>query len=320
MKKAIRYSVATLIAILLLLVVASYYMLDFSLCPDPNKGRRIEASYEYMFQEYPDLKPWVDSLRTVDALQDTYIVNEQGVRLHALYIQAAQPTNNTAVIVHGYTDNAIRMLMIGYLYSYELNYNILLPDLYGHGESGGVEIQMGWKDRLDVLQWMEKANEMFGGDTHMVVHGISMGAATTMMVSGEVEHASRPYPYVKCFVEDCGYTSVWDEFSHELSQQFHLPDFPLLYTTSLLCNLRYGWTFGEASPLEQVKKCSLPMLFIHGDADTYVPTWMVHPLYEAKSEPKEIWISPGVAHALSYRDYPQEYTERVKNFVDKYIH
>ena len=76
----------------------------------------------------------------------------------------------------------------------------------------------------------------------------------------------------------------------------------------------------EASSLNQVRKCKLPMFFIHGDADTYVPTWMVYPLYEAKSEPKELWLAPGATHAMSYKDHPEEYTERVKNFVGKYIY
>ena len=263
------------------------------------------------------------------ALKDFYIENDRGETLHALYVAAAHPTLKTAVIVHGYTDNAVRMLMIGYLYSKEMGFNILLPDLYGHGMSEGNHVQMGWKDRLDVLQWTETADELFGRNhadsiasrsTKMVVHGISMGAATTMMVSGEVEHGQYQQPFIKCFVEDCGYTSVWDEFRGELKEQFGLPAFPLLHTASWLCRQEYGWDFREASALEQVKKCTLPMLFIHGDADTFVPTWMVYPLYEAKPEPKELWIVPGATHAMSYKDYPQEYTEHVKKFVGKYIH
>ncbi|EKC72591.1 alpha/beta hydrolase [human gut metagenome] len=67
-------------------------------------------------------------------------------------------------------------------------------------------------------------------------------------------------------------------------------------------------------------KCQLPMLFIHGDKDTYVPTWMVYPLYEAKPEPKELWIVPGAAHALSYKENKQEYTDKVRKFVGQYIH
>ena len=315
MKKNIRYGLLGLLAVAVVaLTGGSFYMLGYSLTPKDNKGKDIPGSYEFMHSKYPFITPWLDSLQTTGALRDTFIINRKGRQLHAMFASAAKPTDKTAVIVHGYTDNAIRMLMIGYLYNNDLNYNILLPDLQDNGLSEGPAIQMGWKDRLDVLNWMNIANDIFGKRTQMVVHGISMGAATTMMVSGEAQQ-----PFVKCFVEDCGYTSVWDEFSFQLKDMFGLPEFPLMYTTSWLCNAKYGWNFQEASSLEQVKKCSLPMFFIHGDADTYVPTRMVYPLYEAKSEPKELWIVPGATHAMSYKDYPQEYTERVKKFVGKYI-
>ncbi|MDE7123091.1 MAG: alpha/beta hydrolase, partial [Alistipes sp.] len=139
-------------------------------------------------------------------------------------------------------------------------------------------------------------------------------AATTMMVSGEEQR-----PYVRCFVEDCGYTSVRDEFRKELRDQFSLPAFPLLPVASALCEAKYGWNFGEASALRQVAKCRLPMLFIHGDADRFVPTWMVYPLFEAKPGEKELWIVPGATHATSYRDYPEEYARRVGEFVGRYV-
>ena len=292
----------------------SYYMLNFSLTPNARIRAKDADSYRYLYANYPFLRPWVDSLNQVNALKDTFILNPEGIRLHAYYIAAPKPTPKTAVIVHGYTDNAISMFMIGYLYNHDLQFNILLPDLQHHGESEGPAIQMGWKDRLDVMQWMHVANQIYGDSTRMVVHGISMGGATTMMVAGEEQPE-----FVKCFVEDCGYTSVWDEFSHELKSAFHLPKFPLMYTTSWLCEQKYGWNFKEASSLKQVEKADLPMFFIHGDKDTYVPTWMVYPLYEAKSDPKELWIVPGAKHAVSYKENKTEYTNRVKNFVDKYI-
>ena len=306
----------TVLAAIVLLLGASLYMLAYALKPEAleTRSRDIPGSYTYLYKDYPELQPWVDSLRTAHALRDTLIRSERGESLHALYVRAARPTARTAVIVHGYTDNAVRMLPIGYLYSRQLGYNILLPDLHAHGESEGEAVQMGWLDRLDVQQWIDTANELFGDSTRMVVHGISMGAATTMMVSGE-----RLPAYVKCFVEDCGYTSVWDEFSGELKNQFGLPTFPLLDVTSWLCGLKYGWTFREASALEQVRKCTLPMLFIHGDKDDFVPTWMVHPLYEAKPAPKELWLVPGAAHTVSYKGNKVEYTRRVRDFTDKYI-
>lgn len=317
MKKVFKYSLIGLLTLMLAAIVGgSFYMLSLSLTPKENKGKDIPGSYAYMRNEYPQIQPWLDSLQSVGALRDTFIINSEGRQLHAIFAAASEPTPKTAVIVHGYTDNAIRMLMIGYLYHRDLKYNILLPDLQDQGLSDGPAIQMGWKDRLDVLRWMDIANRIFKKttDTQMVVHGISMGAATTMMLSGEPQQ-----PFVKCFVEDCGYTSVWDEFAQEVEVRYSLPAFPLMYTTSWLCEAKYGWNFQEASSLNQVKKCKLPMLFIHGDVDTYVPTWMVYPLYEAKSTPKELWIVPGAAHAMSYKDYPQEYTQRVKNFTGKYI-
>lgn len=314
MNKPIKYILIGLSVIILVILGASFYMLNYSLRPDETHRRDIAASYEHLFQKYPEVKVWVDSLRQADAIHDLFITNKEGDRLHALYVRAATPTPKTAVIIHGYDDNAIGMLMIGYMYSRQLRFNVLLPDLYGHGESGGSGIRMGWKDRLDAGQWTYTADSLYGGNTEMVVHGISMGAATTMMLSGEPQP-----PFMKCFVEDCGYTSVWDEFTYQLDDQFGLPPFPLMYTTSWLSGLLNGWDFKEASAIRQVRKCKLPMLFIHGDADTYVPTWMVYPLYEAKPKPKELWIVPGAAHADSYRDFPQEYTEHVEEFVGKYI-
>lgn len=102
-----------------------------------------------------------------------------------------------------------------------------------------------------------------------------------------------------------------------LKAEFNLPEFPLLYTTSALCRLRYGWSFGEATSLKQVAKCSKPMLFIHGDTDNFVPSGMVYPLFNAKPQPKELWITKGTAHAKSYKDYPEEYSRRVAAFVGR---
>jgi len=312
--KRILWIVLTLLV--LTLTGSTLYLQWYALEAGGNeRGKDLETSYAFMYEHYPFFSHWVDSLQRENALRDTFILAEDGVRLHALYLYADTLTAHTAVAVHGYTDNAVRMLHIAYLYNHDLHYNVLLPDLRFAGQSEGDHIQMGWKDRIDVLQWMNIANEIFGDSTQMVVHGISMGGATTMMVSGE-----KQQPYVKCFVEDCGYTSVWDEFSHELKTSFHLPPFPLMYTTSWLCEKKYGWNFKEASSLKQVAKSQLPMLFIHGDKDTYVPTWMVYPLYEAKPEPKELWIVPGAAHAVSYQENKQEYTDRVRAFVGRYIH
>ena len=124
----------TVVVLVVLLWSASSFMLDFSLSP-ANRGKDLQGSWEYMFQNYPELEAWRDSLVQAGALKDTFIYAPDEARLHAYYVAASVPTSKTAVIVHGYTDNAIRMMMIGYLYNKSLGYNILLPDLrYSRGQ------------------------------------------------------------------------------------------------------------------------------------------------------------------------------------------
>ncbi|MDE7379008.1 MAG: alpha/beta hydrolase [Paraprevotella sp.] len=308
-------------AILVLLVSASFgaafYLQYYALQARGNeRGKDIAGSLRYMKETYPALAGWIDSINTPDILRDTFITADDGTRLHACYLQAPSPTLRTAVVVHGYTDNVVRMLHIGHLYNHRLGYNVLLPDLRYSGLSGGTHLQMGWNDRLDVMRWMDVANSRFGGtaQTRMVVHGISMGGATTLCVSGEQQK-----PYVKCFVDDCGFTSVWDEFESELQAQFGLPAFPLLYCSDLLTRWRYGWSFREASALRQVARSRLPILFIHGDSDTFVPTRMTDSLYAAKQGDKALWIAPSTTHAEAYRNYPDIYAEKIESFVSKYI-
>lgn len=320
MKISIRNIVIPVILFLLALIfivlyAGSSYMIGYSLSPEQNR-EDVDRDYAQLFNHMPDMKPWTDSLRSKQLLRDTFVVMPSGERHHALYLRGDSASGRTAILVHGYRDCAVTYLYLGRMYHKEFGFNILLPDLHAHGKSEGDDIQMGWNDRLDVIHWVSIADSLFRDSVHgskVIVHGISMGAATTMNVSGEELPNS-----VCAFVADCGYTSVWDEFAAQMRQQFSLPEFPMMYTTSLLCKIRNGWSFDEASPLRQVAKSKLPMLFIHGDSDTFVPTWMVHKLYAAKPEPKQLWIVPNTAHAASYRNHPEDYTKKVGAFLAKY--
>jgi hypothetical protein len=305
-----------LLAVTIILVIfciavigGSFYMLDYSLSPDEERTDTA-ASFKQFVEKYPNLKPWLDSLKACNGLRDTFVNMPRGERHHAYLIPQADSCR-IAIIVHGWRDCAIKFMYLAYLYQ-QMGYNVLMPDLHAHGLSEGDAIGMGWQERKDVMHWMTVAAARFKS-SDFIVHGVSMGAATTMNVSGE--------PMPECvktikFIEDCGYTSVWDEFSYELDDQFGLPAFPLLYTTSLLCKIRYGWSFQEAAPIEQVKKSRYPMLFIHGDNDDFVPSRMVYPLHKAKQGHKDIWITKGVEHAKSYSDYPKEYTLTVQKFIN----
>lgn len=308
MKKVVIWCLVVLLVFAAGVTGGAFYMLDFSLAPDSERTDTAFC-YDEQFKTYPETRPWVDSLRRIDALRDTFVTMPTGERHHALFVRKG--SNKTALVIHGWRDCCIDFLFLARLYERELGYNVVMPDLHAHGLSEGEMIQMGRLDRKDALHWLS----LFQTDT-VVVHGVSMGAATTMMLSAdEMPKGIRDIR----FVEDCGYTSVWDEFAGELKNQFGLPQFPLMYATSLLCKLRNGWSFGEASALEAVKKCAYPMLFIHGNADTFVPTEMVYRLYDAKPGMKELWIGEGAEHAESYLKHREEYTALIKKFTLKYV-
>ena len=139
-----------------------------------------------------------------------------------------------------------------------------------------------------------------------------MGAATVLMASGEALPKQ-----VKGIVADCGYTSAWEEFAHQMRHGFHLPVFPILHLTSCISQLLAKYGFKEASAVEAVKRATVPIVFIHGTRDTYVPTEMVHPLYDACPTEKELVLVEGAAHALSYMTDPGRYEETLTRFLTK---
>lgn len=306
MRRVITWSLVIVATVaVIILTGASVFMLRYSLGPNPWRYDT-EGSYRRLFEFYPETRPWVDSLRSINALRDTFVVMPTGERHHALYVWRG--SRKTALVLHGWRGSSVKFLFLARMYERDFGYNVVVPDFHAHGQSEGEAIGMGWPDRKDMLHWMQ----LFATDT-MAVHGVSMGGATTMMMSAE--KMPEGVKDVR-FVDDCGYTSVWDEFSKEMRDRFGLPPFPLMYTGSLLCKLLYGWSFGEASALRQVERSPYPMLFIHGDEDTFVPTEMGRRLYEAKQNNKELWIVPGTAHALSYKNHTEEYKERVRAFLN----
>ena len=309
-------SICTAAAITLLSVsgcLAGKYMCNFALLPEEH-GNDIEGDRKKTESRYPGIIKWYDNLHDAGTFRDTTITGQGGYKLHAVYASASNPSDaqGSAIVIHGYTDNHICFLNLVRMYRDSLNYNVMVPDLHYHGYSEGKAIQMGWFDRLDIIRWIDVTHNIWHND-FMVIHGVSMGGATTMMISGE----NLP-EYVRAFVEDCGYSSVWNQFAHNLKQQFHLPPFPILTSASIVCKKRYGWNFKEASSLTQIAKCERPMLFIHGENDDFVPTADVYKNYEAKTKGyKEIWIAPGTAHAMAYKDHPAEYTDIVRKFLSK---
>ena len=243
---------------------------------------------------------------------DTYITSSDNLKLHAYEVKNENKTDKWAIVVHGYTSEG-KLLSSKAKHLYNMGYNVLVPDLRSHGTSEGNYIGMGWHDRLDIIDWINyivKNNPK----SEIALHGTSMGSATVLMVSGEKLPSN-----VKAIVADCGYTSVYDEFSYQLKQLFNLPAFPIMNFSDVVTHIRAGYCLNDASAINQVKKSTTPILYIHGDKDDFVPYYMMDELYNATNSEKEKLTIEGGEHANSDLVNPKLYWSTVNSFLENYI-
>lgn len=244
--------------------------------------------------------------------KETLWMTNQGLKQDAWYVPAETATNKTVIVVHGFTNDKEDMKPYAWMF-HELGYNVLMPDNMSHGDSEGQIIGYGWNDRLNVIKWAEMLVEQ-NSDSEITLFGVSMGAATVMMASGE---ESLPDQVVN-IIEDCGYSSVWDELKYQAKEMYNLPAFPILYEVSAISKIRAGFSYGQASSVNQLKNNTRPVLFIHGSDDTFVPTSMVYKNYQATQGEKELYIVKGAGHAKSFETDPQAYIEKITTFLKKY--
>ena len=240
------------------------------------------------------------------------IISKDGLKLVGYEIKARQNSNIWVIAVHGYMGSGTDM--IPYVEKFRsYGYNGLIIDLRAHGRSEGQYIGMGWLDRYDLRMWIDKIIEE-NKNCKIILYGISMGAATVSMTTGE----ELPKE-VKLAIADCGYTSVWEEFAVHLKKILHVLPFPLLYAASFMSKIFVGYGFKEASTIKQLKKSKTPTLFIHGKKDKFVPFSMLDKIYKSAQCEKEKLEIEEAAHAESCNINPEKYWGTIEKFIEKYI-
>ena len=269
-----------------------------------TNGSEEDASAKYSgLTGTPEMKKWYS-----ENGEDVYIMSDS-LRLHGKLFKNSGA--KYALVCHGYTSKAKHMA--GFVNKFHsLGYNVLAVDARAHGDSEGTKIGMGWVERFDVIEWIKYIISL-EPDAQIILHGVSMGASTVLMASGEDLPKN-----VKAIIADCGYTSEWDEFRQE-ADVLHIPWFPVLNASSAISKVRDGYDFKQASAVEQVKKSHIPTLFIHGSKDELVPYGMLNELYSAANCEKEILTIQGAGHALSSSVAPELYWNTVETFLKKHL-
>ena len=307
------YIIITIILIIVFaLIIGCFYFYEVA----------IARTKKEFLQRNPHLKNGSDKIISNEAkewyksreFERITISSFDGLKLQAAFLYANCKSNKLVILAHGYAGKGEMMSSYAKYYHEKLGFHVLIPDARGHGESEGDYIGFGWNERRDYLLWIDKMLRKFGNDTEIVLHGVSMGAATVLMTSGE-----QLPPQVKAVIADCGFTSAKDVLTYQLRQMYKLPSFPMIPLTSILTNWRAGYSFKEASALVQVKKATAPILFIHGERDTFVPLHMVYELYASANSSKELYIVEHARHGNAYETNPDEYEKQIYAFINKYM-
>lgn len=244
------------------------------------------------------------------------MINIKNQRLKASFIPAEKPTNIYVFCAHGYRNYGLNEFRYILKFYHDIGYNIFVVDHQAHGESDGKYIGFGYHEYQDSLAWLRYMLEKFGNDIQIILHGISMGSATVMMMTGDESLPKN----VKFTVADCGYTSAKEQFEHMYDNLMHFPKFPFLNSANAFNKAINKYSFEDANPLRSVQNAKIPMLFIHGDSDGFVPTEMVYRLYDAcASKDKDLLVVKDAAHAESYKRDPESYQEKILEYSGKFL-
>lgn len=262
------------------------------------------------------LEPYLDELLEKEAelremgLED-HFAESDGYTLHACLLD--QGSKKIAVLVHG-IEGCARDRYLDTQYYLDRGYNLFLPDLRGCGLSEGHWYGMGQYERRDLLVWLRLLCARFGSDCEIVLDGVSMGASSVLLTAGDGKA-----PNLAAVVADCGYTSAREEIAHGLDQ-FHLPLFPSYPLLRLLMAIFARYDLNKAAPLALMRQMKTPVLFIHGEADGYIPCSMAHEMHMLCASDKDIYTVPGAHHVGSRVDDRAGCEAKMDEFLARYVH
>lgn len=243
--------------------------------------------------------------------EELFIRARDGKRLYG-ELYHGEKEDAFVILVHGYHSSpTFDFGTIGKFYL-SLGYSLLFVTQRAHGKSDGALITYGGKESADLALWTHTLAQRYPR-AKILLHGVSMGGGTALLAT---EH---PLPEnVRAVVDDCTYTCAFDEIAHVAKKSFHLPR-TCVHAVNLWSVLLTGVDLRKVSPKRAGARCTLPKLYIHGDADTFVPFYMGEENYAAAAEPKRFFPVAGARHAMSFFTSPAAVGRELADFAQKHI-
>lgn len=289
------------IAVLILIVAYICYRMAFY-----APARKPAGPDEYPIPEGSIYEPfreqmvaWMKECRAMNR-EDVSITSFDGLTLRGYFYEYA-PGAPIELMMHGYRGESERDLCGGVQRAFAMKRSVLLVDQRGCGRSDGHVITFGIREHRDCLSWAQYLNDRFA--VPIILTGISMGAATVMITAGQElpEH-------VVGVIADCGYTSA-KEIIQKVIRQMHLPP-KLSYPFVQLGARLFGkFDLDSYSPIDAMKSCKVPVFFVHGEDDDFVPCDMSRACSQACAKENVLHTVPGAGHGLAYLVDPEGYME-----------
>ena len=187
--------------------------------------------------------------------------------------------------------------------------SVLYADQRGQGESGGDYIGFGPVERYDCLDWVNWVTGRCGNEIPIYLWGVSMGASTVLMAS------DLPMPgNVRGIVGDCGFTSPHAIWKHVATNNLHMRSQLRGTMANTMYRRKTRMDAAAFSTTDALSKTTIPVLFIHGTDDRFVPVEMTFENYKACHSPKKLLVVPGAGHCMSHFLEPNRYEAIVKEF------
>lgn len=308
---ALASSVTILIAAVLIISYVCYRMTFYSKPRDMESIKdKIVLPEGEIYEVFRDeITGWINKMRSIQQI-DVEITSFDGLKLRGKYFEQKKGAP-IELLMHGYKGFFERDLNGGIFRCFALGRNALLVDHRAHGHSEGHVISFGINESRDCADWTKFIAEHIDPNAPIFIGGVSMGAATAMMASARDIH-----PNVVGILADCGYSSA-KEIIKKVIGEMHLPA-DICYPFVKLGARLYGhFDLEEISPKEAMKTCKLPIIFIHGDADAYVPHGMSVENYEAcASKHKKMVTIEGAGHGVAFPAAQERYIREVREFFD----
>lgn len=297
-----------ILAILLLLLVLGYasYRIAFKYrgAPDGDPFDTLSRHPEFEKRR----REYIEKTLSLP-YEAVRIKSRDGLTLFARYyhVKDGAPLE---IQFHGYKGMSVRDFSASGDECYRSGYNLLLVDQRAHGNSEGGVITFGIKERFDCLDWIEYARGRFGDKQKIILYGISMGAATVLMAAGE----SLPENVVGV-IADCPYSSPI-EIIARVAKRMHIPPLVTRIIAPIGARMFGGFSLNESAPLAAVKRASVPILLIHGEADNFVPCDMSRAI--KKSNPDiEFLTVPDAGHGFAFLVDTDGYRNAVNSFIKR---